>query len=539
MHPILRVAEIVDLIFAQLQSPDTHLPMSRLNMSRHSISLSRQARNAALGRRDFAVLARTCKSFQGPALDFLWREQDTLTNLLKCLPSHLWEEETRITGPIHPADWEIPLAYASRIQKLELQPSNLLSDSELSLATNVFEILGATFPHDHLCPNLQALSFDAAIFLPDFTAHVASLPDLPIRYSQLQKLYLDTGSPAPKAASHILSQIALKLDRIETLTLDKVDRLAISHLSGLSALRALRLEYPDIRDLGPSSPSRSLIDSQATPFSVLRELYFYDTTIEFVIEFLDQLFSCGLVNLHIGTGAAALATKSVTRQLYTALAAHLSHSALRTLEVELPENVEMQMPTPTGDGLANYVIDGSIFGALFCFANLTKITLAPPAGFNLDDATAWDMARAWPKLESLRLTTGTDRPHPSSMTLLGLRAFAKHCHELTSLTITFDATTVPPLDDSPEATVSQSRLSSLDVGTSPISDPFTVAQFMSGLFLNMENIATFNEWIWEDVEDVDADGDTAAAYDQFSRWKQVEAALLKSQGATEVLNADA
>jgi hypothetical protein len=51
----------------------------------------------------------------------------------------------------------------------------------------------------------------------------------------------------------------------------------------------------------------------------------------------------------------------------------------------------------------------------------------------------------------------------------------------------------------------------------------------------MENIAMFNEWIWEDVEDVDADGDTAAVYDQFSRWKQVEAALPKSQGATEVL----
>jgi hypothetical protein len=81
-------------------------------------------------------------------------------------------------------------------------------------------------------------------------------------------------------------------------------------------------------------------------------------------------------------------------------------------------------------------------------------------------------------------------------------------------------------------------VSSLDIGTSPISDPFTVAQFMSGLFLNMENIAMFNEWIWEDVEDVDADSDTAAAYDQFSRWKQVEVVLPKSQDATEVLNAD-
>ncbi|KAJ7847744.1 hypothetical protein B0H14DRAFT_2583438 [Mycena olivaceomarginata] len=43
------------------------------------------------------------------------------------------------------------------------------------------------------------------------------------------------------------------------------------------------------------------------------------------------------------------------------------------------------------------------------------------------------------------------------------------------------------------------------------------AQFMSGVFLNTANIPTFNEWIWEDVEDVDADSDAAAAYDQRMR----------------------
>jgi hypothetical protein len=41
---------------------------------------------------DLAALARTCRDFENPALDILWREQNTLANTLKCLPSNLWEE---------------------------------------------------------------------------------------------------------------------------------------------------------------------------------------------------------------------------------------------------------------------------------------------------------------------------------------------------------------------------------------------------------------------------------------------------------------
>ena len=35
-------------------------------------------------------LARTCKAVQDVALDGLWRTQDTLTNLVKCLPEATW-----------------------------------------------------------------------------------------------------------------------------------------------------------------------------------------------------------------------------------------------------------------------------------------------------------------------------------------------------------------------------------------------------------------------------------------------------------------
>lgn len=38
-----------------------------------------------------AALARTCKTFQDPALDLLWSHQkNTMKNLLMCMPNDLW-----------------------------------------------------------------------------------------------------------------------------------------------------------------------------------------------------------------------------------------------------------------------------------------------------------------------------------------------------------------------------------------------------------------------------------------------------------------
>jgi len=39
--------------------------------------------------------ALTCKMVSGPALDVLWETQDSLINLLKTLPSDIWEVNRR------------------------------------------------------------------------------------------------------------------------------------------------------------------------------------------------------------------------------------------------------------------------------------------------------------------------------------------------------------------------------------------------------------------------------------------------------------
>ncbi|KAF8134669.1 hypothetical protein K438DRAFT_1547219, partial [Mycena galopus ATCC 62051] len=137
---------------------------------------------------------------------------------------------------------------------------------------------------------------------------------------------------------------------------------------------------------------------------------------------------------------------------------------------------------PSGDARAEYIVDGSILAALYCFVNLTEITLKTPIGFDIDDAVAWEMARAWPRLKILKLTAHGRHEHLSSMTLLGLKAFATHCHELTALTITFDASKVPSFDDPPEMIIPPSPLRVLSVEISHITDPSAVARFLAGLF---------------------------------------------------------
>jgi hypothetical protein len=41
-------------------------------------------------------LAITCRAFQEPAMDVLWRVQMSLVPLVKCLPTDLWEETLEV-----------------------------------------------------------------------------------------------------------------------------------------------------------------------------------------------------------------------------------------------------------------------------------------------------------------------------------------------------------------------------------------------------------------------------------------------------------
>ncbi|KAJ6454253.1 hypothetical protein C8R47DRAFT_1167467 [Mycena vitilis] len=515
MHRALSILEIREIVCEQLRGPSPSLDDS--------------------GRKDFAALARCCQIFRDPALNVLWRKQTTLVPVLKCLPSDLWGETVDAYGgelrlglrgtrrPL-PEEWERCSFYARRIRELELHHRR---NKFPTLA--MLQMLSEYFPDDFLCPNLKSISWEPEqpfcfsylrLFLgPKITAVSMSTPasdmplllSLPIRYSVLKTLTFYIFEMPPRSCS----MIAQKLVGIENLTLEKIDRAALEHLSRLSFLKSLELLAPAEGDLGPSSSSCV----GETPFPALRSVNFPSTTIEFAIQFSNTLLDCHLQEFTIGTEDAV--TSASYARLYSAFASHICHTTLQSLTISDGEDL---MEEPPAAAIAEYVISGSLLRPLFCFQNLTSLRLTPPAGFDLDDDAAWDMARSWPQIRVLQLKSCTNVDHPTSMTLHGLRAFA-HCANLTELCITVNASAVPAFDGSPETLLSQRALHTFEVAASPISDPEAVARFLSALFPCLAEINTVKERLMHYLDGAEDNEEMAEARARFTRWKQVQVLL--------------
>jgi hypothetical protein len=118
---------------------------------------------------------------------------------------------------------------------------------------------------------------------------------------------------------------------------------------------------------------------------------------------------------------------------------------------------------------------------------------------------------------------------PSRVTLEGLCAFAKHCPNLETLEMTFDATVVPKIRRNGKKRKSQHTLSVLSVALSPIRKPRRVAKFLSAIFPRLTDIETlYEEILYDRTDDEDDDEDVvveAEVIASYRRWKVVEEAL--------------
>ncbi|KAJ7187270.1 hypothetical protein C8R46DRAFT_1184920 [Mycena filopes] len=494
---------------------------------------------------DLAALARTCKIFEDPALDVLWRKQDTLDNILKCLPPKSWDEAPaprgrgargtfRIARVLRAVDWERPFNYARRVRDLHLSDES--SDGGPFPTEEVLEAIELHFAPGFLCPNLRSIDWqpDSLSFpyirlflgpritrvdldVPPNPANIPVLSTLAIPYHQLKTLRVCSSTDDTSFLRRASATIALKLAQIESLDLDTLDRAALEHLSAVPALKCLDLRIVEPRDLGP--PLSLTNDRSRNPtFPALRDVDFFASSVQFGIEFANMLSACSLNSFQLGTDV--LASNATIGEFFCALTAGVIHPTFTSIRIsEIDSGLS---PTPPASTMSEYVIGGPTLALLFCFNNLTDVELRTSAGFDIDDTTAGDMARAWPNIKRLELASCTDMHHLSSLTLLGLRYFGIHCPDLISLKITFNASAVPPFDNSPETRISHGRLLSLDVAASPISDPAAVGRFVSALFPNLIEIGTLHEWDWEDPDDQDDTEEMAARRAYLHKWKQVE-----------------
>ncbi|KAJ6587511.1 hypothetical protein DFH09DRAFT_976857 [Mycena vulgaris] len=507
MHRTLEIPELVELIFAEL----------------HDTS------NSSL----LAALARTCRTFQNPALDILWRRQFTLLNFLKCFPEDLietvvelgrWDKKLtnfRILRPMSNDDWTRPLFYAPRVQELYLR-NELRIGSWAELPTQYF---GAyMFPNlkslglDHytphslvnlewlLSPRIWKIDLD---FGPNLAALSRIIPTLTGRCPSLTDITISTDEP--EKSLHTVSAFVRSLVRVERLSVRNLDGAAFEHLGRLPTLKTLAISDPEVpSDICPSTLSAT---SLSPMYSSLEFLYFSSTTLEKVTAFINIIARCQLQILHAGL-LNSLPTRDVATLFFAALAAHCSPHSLRQIHTGKCN------PWISGE---RDTIDGVTLQILSCFTNLVNANLPPPLVFDLDDADVGEMARAWPRIESLELRCASDMP--PRITLRGLAFLAQHCPHLSSLKMDFDATAVPEWDGTAATNPLQTSPTRVLVENCPIVTPGPVAAFMSRIFPN----ATIRMGSWDEDGELRSEAEIL----NLRRWEEVRHILKETRAREE------
>ncbi|KAJ7647947.1 hypothetical protein FB45DRAFT_211567 [Roridomyces roridus] len=497
MHPALAVAELVELVCENLKEPEGDNLFGCLGT--------------------LASLAVTSRAFQEPALDALWSSHSGIHNIIKCLPSHLWEVRadtpilasfTRFTvhiiGPIEADDWNIALSYSRRIKRLFVG----IPDGVRFPDVTVFGTTIATLPSSQrLCPNLRFLDWgvEAETHLPYMNLFLSprikdisitiSRFDIPIpsdlALQSVEKLRVLCPN-AEGSEAYILCRSACdiieQLDRIERLCVPNLDGEALQHLSSLQSLKVLNLDYGKV-------PFLSNGETPLCPgFSALRRVHFSRALPDFVVNFL-KLQSSGCVITEFITSLVPGHTEEEERMwtVFAAMNTHLPSTSLKKVVVSmaterLPGSSYVYMPLHVGN--INDLIP------LFSFHNLTTAHLTLPVVSQIDDAMAIDMAVSWPKLKELVLMEPSvprnmirRQPPPPRMTLNALLAFATHCRDLERLALQVDgaAPISAPIDNHfPEP---QLALRKFHVGLSRIgSDVDSVAQLLGRLFSKLSSI---------------------------------------------------
>ncbi|KAJ7712230.1 hypothetical protein B0H16DRAFT_1814765 [Mycena metata] len=406
-------------------------------------------------KRDLAILACTCKAFKDPALDGLWRTQLNVTNLMKCMPAGTWQAvdvdgilTLKLSRELVASDWERVLEYGKRVRVLTCEdpPADEDGDPLGPTLVEVYAAVSRRVAAECLLPNLRHLSWQHH--------RIPLVPQL-LLGSWITSVNL---GPRPRGVR------------------------MLQHVGQLKTLEAMELV------LNPDIMEAEIPDG--TLFPDLRSAKVETEEVSELIAFMRtwssrqlRFFSAEIVN--------NLKVAEV-EGLYRVLAAY-AHGQLSKVEVHFVYSYFLGFHDDWQERLTTDVHAGPFFRWLYPLTSLKELAITVPFGYNLGDDDISAMALSWPTLEKLVLSSCLN--HRSGCTLLALSTLARHCHNLSAVEITLDASSVPTLPIYPQ--LAQEKLVVLDIGFSTICDAPAVAAFISSVFSKLRKIKS--SWAQEDT----------------------------------------
>ncbi|KAK7013698.1 hypothetical protein R3P38DRAFT_2720428 [Favolaschia claudopus] len=470
MHRCWEVAELVQLIFEALDP--------------YAVGVYRAEGIGQLKASTLFRLAQTCRQLCEPALDVLWRTNEGLILLLKCLPTNTWairDGYFEIVSPIQSKDWERFLLYSRRVTTFSA------CDRDIVVGSSALESM-ISLPPGTLLPNVQGLSCKSssvlfpyltllvgprvtqlATFLDGPAFRISALQSIARYFKSLEYVHLNTPVTHREMVRPYVPGFFMQIVPPRRLEIQGLNQAAYRHLAMLPTIRSL--ELLDLVELPFPSPC-SFSD---ITFPVLDELKIQAASPLFATNFLSVFDKAPFTLLSIA--ASKNSTVSNSLSLLFAVCAACIPATLVKLHIYLCEDNETVL-----SNCQAYAMTFDMIRPLTVYSNLRRVSLVCPLGFELDNKSVETLGQAWPQLECLCIVGDFSAVLvPSSYpTLAAVLSLARHCPLLQDLCLAVDARVVPEAADS--ATSYSTALINWEPVESPMDCPDSVAEVLGKVF---------------------------------------------------------
>ncbi|KAJ7504022.1 hypothetical protein B0H11DRAFT_541656 [Mycena galericulata] len=413
MHRCLEMPDVLDVIVS-------HLPAAPMEESPEAWDL------AAIRRRALASLACASRNFKEPALNALWRFQETIMNLLNLIPAGLWE---RLDGAMRPTrrlvqeDFNRLEQYSHRVKHLELWEQGptfvhvfgalrLVLPANSALLPNLHFLLwtysdGAVYPFIDLFlgPELKALIFGGAQGCNEHYALLAKLEQTIT--PTLWTFCLDPPAPgSTPPPTNWVSNFARRMTHIKVFLVGApIDLSALIHLGGLETLHTFQATLPT--SISIPEPLKATLFSNIGEVTLRIEGGGIPAATEFVrtwntppVESFNGNYSGCVVLQHLEDFHGVLGT----------------HCRLDTLK---------KFNLCLWDKSPGCLYPGHLLTSLVLFHNLTVLYISAYEGYEITDEIVSSLARAWPQPEEFHLASAVQsrrrRPDPPESSRLRQR----------------------------------------------------------------------------------------------------------------------
>ncbi|KIJ62009.1 hypothetical protein HYDPIDRAFT_30829 [Hydnomerulius pinastri MD-312] len=407
MHRIWTTPDLIWMIFTFLEGPLCHdSPEHRLVSSKGT----------------FLNLAKTCRSFQEPALDIIWAHLDSSKPLLDLVPDSEsvgdhWK------GFKHRKQWESTEKYTARVQSLNFCRADPLYDILIhwnhqettrspllpKLRRLQYQHLAACeFPPIHVLAG-QSLRALHLRFHPHKLPDLRPLPELVSSWSDLE-VFKIAGYGTRQENISIVSNLLYTASHLKEIRCEGITGEATLAIAQLTSLKIVDIQPPLSEDnslyacgtsSGLSPLFRNVRSARLTPSSVTHPFDGLRQVSKFI-------HATRMMPTDLRIDLFGRPPRDVLADFFSILSSNL---ALEVLRVSPRDTLTWDVTRPP----ACAVLNMDVLGPLLRLCNLRELHLEVWYVYEFTDDSLQNFQAKWPRLEKLKLIAEAcwcDRHHP-------------------------------------------------------------------------------------------------------------------------------